>query len=142
VHILNRLESAKFREWSWVVIVAGVGFFTDSYAIFAINMVMPMLGIIYYGDNGGVMPHNYETAMSIVTLGGSIVGQIGFGFGADIWVSHNYDCNLRSCRSPKLSLDSHKHLLNMLSNNAIGKTENVWTGAYVYFELNILGFGQ
>ena len=88
MHILNRLESAKFREWSWVVIVAGVGFFTDSYAIFAINMVMPMLGIIYYGDNGGVMPHDYETAMSIVTLGGSIIGQIGFGFGADIWVGH------------------------------------------------------
>ena len=50
---------------------------------------MPMLGIIYYGDKGGVVPHDYETAMSIVTLGGSIVGQIGFGLGADIWVSHS-----------------------------------------------------
>lgn len=49
---------------------------------------MPMLGIIYYSDQHGVMPHNYETAMSIVTLGGSILGQIGFGFGADIWVCH------------------------------------------------------
>lgn len=62
--------------------VAGVGFFTDAYSIFAVNMVLPILGIIYYG---GKMPHNYETAISVVTLGGSIIGQIGFGLGADIW---------------------------------------------------------
>lgn len=31
------------------------------------------------------MPHNYETALSVVTLGGSIIGQIGFGLGADFW---------------------------------------------------------
>jgi PHS family inorganic phosphate transporter-like MFS transporter len=65
-----------------VVVVAGVGFFTDAYAIFAINMVVPMLGIIYYGGN---MPHDYEIALSVVTLGGSILGQIGFGLGADLW---------------------------------------------------------
>lgn len=68
-----------------MVIVAGVGFFTDAYAIFAINMVIPILGIIYYGDNGGLTPHSYDTALSVVTLGGSIIGQIGFGFAADIW---------------------------------------------------------
>ena len=31
------------------------------------------------------MPHTYETALSVVTLGGSIIGQIGFGLGADFW---------------------------------------------------------
>jgi len=67
------------------MVVAGVGFFTDSYAIFSINMVTPMLGIIYYQDNDGVMPHNYETALSVVTLGGSIIGQIAFGAAADIF---------------------------------------------------------
>jgi len=59
-----------------------VGFFTDAYSIFAINMVLPMLGIIYYD---GAVPHSYETALSVVTLGGSIIGQIAFGLGADIW---------------------------------------------------------
>lgn len=50
-------------------------------------MVIPMLGIIYYGDdvNKGVMPHNYEIALSVVTLGGSIIGQIAFGLGADLY---------------------------------------------------------
>ena len=85
LYILERLEGAEFSEWSWVVVVAGVGFFTDAYAIFAINMVVPMLGIIYYPENGGVMPHNYDIALSVLTLGGSIIGQIGFGMAADIW---------------------------------------------------------
>lgn len=65
-----------------MVVVAGVGFFTDAYSIFAINFVLPMLGIIYYG---GTMPHNYETAISVVTLGGSMIGQVAFGLGADLW---------------------------------------------------------
>ncbi|KAF4624945.1 hypothetical protein G7Y89_g13223 [Cudoniella acicularis] len=82
IYILGRLEDAEFSEWSWVVIVAGVGFFTDAYSIFAINMVIPILGIIYYN---GTMPHSYETALAVVTLGESIIGQVGFGLGADIW---------------------------------------------------------
>jgi len=41
-----------------------------------------MLGIIYYD---GTMLHSHQTALSIVTLGGSMIGQIGFGLGADIW---------------------------------------------------------
>src|ERR1700728_893326 len=74
-YILGRLESAKFPEWSWVAVVAGVGFFTDAYSIFSINMVTPMLGIVYWQ---GTMPHSYEIALSAITLGGSIVGQILF----------------------------------------------------------------
>lgn len=81
-YIIHRLETAKFKEYSWVVVVAGVGFFTDAYSIFAVNMVLPILGIVYYN---GTMPHKYETALSVVTLGGSIIGQIAFGLGADIW---------------------------------------------------------
>ncbi|KAL2065150.1 hypothetical protein VTL71DRAFT_4291 [Oculimacula yallundae] len=81
-YILGRLEGAEFSEWSWVVIVAGVGFFTDAYSIFAINMVMPMIDIIYYD---GKMPHNYGIAVGVVTLGGSIIGQVSFGLAADIW---------------------------------------------------------
>ncbi|KAI9646419.1 hypothetical protein NHQ30_004411 [Ciborinia camelliae] len=86
-YIFERLEGSEYSECFWVVVVAGVGFFTDAYSIFAINMVIPMLGIIYYGDdtNKGVMPHNYEIALSVVTLGGSIIGQIGFGLGADLY---------------------------------------------------------
>jgi len=81
-YILGRLEGSRPSEWWWVVVVAGVGFFTDAYSIFAINMVIPILGIVYYD---GQMPHNYEIALSVVTLGGSLIGQVAFGLGADIW---------------------------------------------------------
>lgn len=64
------------------MIVAGVGFFTDAYSIFAINMVMPMINIIYYE---GKMDHNYGIAVGVVTLGGSIIGQIAFGLAADVF---------------------------------------------------------
>jgi PHS family inorganic phosphate transporter-like MFS transporter len=40
-YILQRLENAEFSEWSWVVVVAGVGFFTDAYSIFAVRIVSP-----------------------------------------------------------------------------------------------------
>jgi len=83
--MLGRLEDAEFSEWSWVVVVAGVGFFTDAYSIFSINLVIFILGVIYYQDNGGLMLHSHETAISVVTLGGSIIGQIFFGFAADLW---------------------------------------------------------
>ncbi len=44
-------------------------------------MVDPILGIVYWG---GTTPHSYEIALSVVTLGGSIIGQVVFGLGADL----------------------------------------------------------
>ncbi|OJI96215.1 hypothetical protein ASPVEDRAFT_181745 [Aspergillus versicolor CBS 583.65] len=83
-YMIGRLENAKRREWMWVVIVAGIGFFTDAYAIFSVNMVNPMIGIVYYNDRNN-LPKSYGVAMSIATLGGALVGQVVFGIAADIW---------------------------------------------------------
>ncbi|KAI5240891.1 inorganic phosphate transporter [Aureobasidium subglaciale] len=80
-YILDSLEHSRRREWLWVVVVAGVGFLTDAYNIFAINLVMPMIGHVYY--TSGVVPHEYEVAINIATLGGSIIGQLGFGIVGD-----------------------------------------------------------
>lgn len=41
-----------------------------------------MLGEVYYG---GTMPHSYLIGINIATLGGTILGQIGFGLAADRW---------------------------------------------------------
>ncbi|KAL4936208.1 hypothetical protein BDV06DRAFT_205485 [Aspergillus oleicola] len=84
-YMIGRLENARRREWVWVVIVAGIGFFTDAYAIFSVNMVTPMLGKVYWPEREGDMPHEYEVALSIATLGGALVGQVLFGVAADIW---------------------------------------------------------
>jgi len=40
------------------------------------------LEIAYFN---GTMPHRYSVALTITTLGGTIVGMIAFGLSADIW---------------------------------------------------------
>ncbi|THX16164.1 inorganic phosphate transporter [Aureobasidium pullulans] len=80
-YILDSLEHSRRREWLWVVVVAGVGFLTDAYNIFSINLVMPMIGHIYYSNN--IVPREYQVAINIATLGGSILGQLGFGIAGD-----------------------------------------------------------
>ncbi|RAQ40898.1 inorganic phosphate transporter [Aspergillus flavus] len=85
--IISRLESARRREWLWVVVVAGVGFFADAYCIFSVNMVVPMISEVYWGslDAKPDRVHNYEVGLSIITLAGALVGQVLFGIAADIW---------------------------------------------------------
>jgi len=58
--------------------------------IFSINLVMPMIGHIYYPDKGTV-PHEYAVAINIATLGGSILGQLGFGLAGDWLGKTAYD---------------------------------------------------
>ncbi|TVY35995.1 Repressible high-affinity phosphate permease [Lachnellula subtilissima] len=76
------------------VTVAGIGFFTDSYNIFAINLVTSLLGMVFWqgppipgsssGGNFGILPQNINTALKAATSGGAVVGQLGFGWLADV----------------------------------------------------------
>jgi PHS family inorganic phosphate transporter-like MFS transporter len=75
----------SFRYHVRAVVVAGIGFFTDSYDIFAINLVTSILGMIYWQQtNHGVLPTNVSTALKAATSGGAVLGQIGFGWLADV----------------------------------------------------------
>lgn len=65
------------------ILVAGVGFFTDSYDIFAVSLLTTMLGIVYYPSTGK-MPVSSDTAIKLATSAGTVVGQFGFGALADI----------------------------------------------------------
>ena len=62
--------------------VAGIGFWTDAYDIFAINLVLPMLAHVYWDGN---IPISTEIAMKSATLIGCMIGQVGVGFLADIY---------------------------------------------------------
>jgi len=65
--------------------VAGIGFFTDSYDIFAINLVTSILGMVYWQQtDSGELPTNVSTALKAATSGGAVLGQIGFGWLADV----------------------------------------------------------
>ncbi|KAI9814301.1 MAG: Inorganic phosphate transporter pho84 [Thelocarpon impressellum] len=83
------LASINDAPFSWyhvrAVVVAGIGFFTDAYDIFAIGLVTAMLGVVYWHDsNKGVIPSSSDTAIKVATSGGTVLGQVGFGWLADV----------------------------------------------------------
>ena len=87
---LAEIDKAPFG-WYHVraIVVAGIGFFTDAYDIFAINLVTPMLGIVYwqdkkFGKHQGTIPSSSDTAIKVATSGGTVIGQVGFGWLADV----------------------------------------------------------
>ncbi|CEF85720.1 acid phosphatase pho5 [Fusarium graminearum] len=81
---LAEIDKAPFG-WYHVraCIVAGVGFFTDSYDIFCVSMLTIMLGIVYYPGKGK-LPTSSDNAIKLSTSAGTVIGQLGFGMLADI----------------------------------------------------------
>lgn len=81
---LAEIDKAPFG-WYHVraIVVAGVGFFTDSYDIFTASMLTIMLGIVYF-PGVGVMPTSSDSAIKLATSAGTVIGQVGFGIMADI----------------------------------------------------------
>jgi MFS transporter, PHS family, inorganic phosphate transporter len=65
-------------------VVAGVGFFTDQYDIFTVSLLTTMLGIVYWPQSKGAMPTSADTGIKVATSGGTVIGQLLFGFLADI----------------------------------------------------------
>ncbi|ODQ74147.1 hypothetical protein LIPSTDRAFT_62193 [Lipomyces starkeyi NRRL Y-11557] len=82
---LAKIDNAPFG-WYHVraIVVAGIGFFTDSYDIFSINICVTMLGYVYFHNRGSKLPTNSDTAVKVATSGGTVVGQLFFGWIADI----------------------------------------------------------
>ncbi|KAH7907279.1 major facilitator superfamily domain-containing protein [Hygrophoropsis aurantiaca] len=81
---LAEIDNAPF---SWfhvkVCLVASVGFFTDAYDIFAINIAATMLGYVY-GHTGNQLNTNQSLGIKVATPVGNLVGQLLFGWLADI----------------------------------------------------------
>ncbi|KAF9952122.1 Inorganic phosphate transporter pho84 [Mortierella alpina] len=79
---LSKIDNAEFG-WFHIraCLVAGVGFFTDAYDLFAINLVTPMLGLIYF--NGGPLPSDLDLGIKVAASVGTFLGQVGFGYLAD-----------------------------------------------------------
>lgn len=81
---LAEIDKAPFG-WYHVraCVVAGVGFFTDSYDIFTAGLLTIMLGIVYFPGKGK-MPAQSDNAIKLATSAGTVVGQVGFGILADV----------------------------------------------------------
>jgi PHS family inorganic phosphate transporter-like MFS transporter len=82
---LAEIDKAPFG-WYHIraCVVAGVGFFTDSYDIFVVSLLSTMVGIVYFHDKKGVTPTTSDTAIKVSTSAGTVIGQFGFGALADI----------------------------------------------------------
>lgn len=82
---LAAIDKAEFG-WYHVraCVVAGTGFFTDSYDIFCVSLLTWMLGIVYGNENGGFLTTKQDTAIKLATSAGTVIGQVGFGALADI----------------------------------------------------------
>ncbi|KAF2481896.1 putative inorganic phosphate transporter PHO84 [Neohortaea acidophila] len=84
---LAEIDKAPFG-WYHVraVVVAGIGFFTDAYDIFAIGLVTSMIGIVYWQGTSfdGAIPNKVSTGLKVATSGGTVIGQLAFGWLADV----------------------------------------------------------
>jgi MFS transporter, PHS family, inorganic phosphate transporter len=81
---LEEIDNApfSFRFYGKIVLVAGIGFFTDAYDIFAINIASTMLGYVY--GKGQVLNKNQDLGIKVATPVGTLVGQLLFGWLADL----------------------------------------------------------
>ncbi|KAM5544522.1 hypothetical protein V8D89_001420 [Ganoderma adspersum] len=94
VYDLNRKRKVTLAEvdrakFSWfhvrVCLVAGVGFLTDAYDIFAINIVSVMLGYVYGHSKYQVLTPNQDLGIKVATPAGTVFGQLIFGWLADVF---------------------------------------------------------
>lgn len=79
---LEEIDNAGFG-WTQIkmIMIAGVGFMTDSYDIFAINLGISMLAHVYWA---GTIPDSTTTLIKVSTSVGTVIGQVSFGTIADI----------------------------------------------------------
>ncbi|ORY89459.1 putative phosphate transporter [Leucosporidium creatinivorum] len=86
---LAEVDNAKFG-WFHVkaCLVAGVGFYTDAYDIFAINLASTMIGYVYRPMPASGLPSltaNQDLGLKVSTPVGTLMGQLGFGYLADVY---------------------------------------------------------
>ncbi|KAG0307664.1 Inorganic phosphate transporter pho84 [Dissophora globulifera] len=83
----SNLADLEEQSWNWftirTLITSGTGFFTDAYDIFIINLVVPMLGYVYFKQNGNHLPAGTEGMVKGMASFGTLVGQLVFGYLGD-----------------------------------------------------------
>ena len=69
---LEEIDNSGFG-WTQVkmILIAGVGFLTDSYDIFAINLGVTMLSHVFWG---GTIPDSTTTLLKVSTSVGTVIG--------------------------------------------------------------------
>ncbi|CAG8456340.1 15024_t:CDS:2 [Cetraspora pellucida] len=81
---LSEIDNADF-QWFHIraCIVSGVGFFTDAYDLFVINLVSTMLGYVYFKHLDNTVPKLIDMGLKMSAACGTLIGQLVFGWCAD-----------------------------------------------------------
>jgi PHS family inorganic phosphate transporter-like MFS transporter len=91
----EKIKRKKFNWFMvWTILTTGAGYFTDAYDVFIINSVTPMIGYVYYSGNGNKIPANIEGVVKGLSLVGTLMGQLFFGFAGDIMGRRIYGSEL------------------------------------------------
>jgi len=88
LEVLNALDIAKTQLYHFkAIVIAGMGFFTDAYDLFAISLCTKLMGRIYYfhpdSKKPGGLPPGPQSAVTGVALVGTLLGQLFFGWLGD-----------------------------------------------------------
>ncbi|KAI0648954.1 phosphate transporter [Trametes meyenii] len=113
---LAEIDNARFSWWHVrICLVAGVGFFTDAYDIFAINIASVMLGYVY--GHGQKLGPNQDLSVKVATPVGTVIGQLVFGWLADVYGRkriYGYELMLMIVASFGQALAGQAHGVNIL----------------------------
>ncbi|KAL0576775.1 hypothetical protein V5O48_005218 [Marasmius crinis-equi] len=117
---LAEVDNAKF---SWfhvkVCMVAGAGFFTDAYDIFAINIAAVMLGYVYGARTdpsiigSEALNANQDLGVKVATPIGTLIGQVLFGWLADL-VGHGVELMVIIVTTFAQALSGSGHAVNII----------------------------
>ena len=92
---ISVLEAVDKKKFGWfhvkLILITGMGFFTDAYDLFSISLLTPLLGRLYFQDdplvhgkvNPGRLPIGQEAAVTAVAFFGTLCGQLVFGYLGD-----------------------------------------------------------
>jgi PHS family inorganic phosphate transporter-like MFS transporter len=124
--------------FNWLVfIVAASGFFTDSYNLFASNVILPALTYVYWdGDD------QKTTALyfNLATLLASATGQLAFGYFADRYGRKSlYGIELMIVITSTIGL---LQCSNGVSTTEDGITTHTWNiDGWIFFWRVVMGIG-
>ncbi|KAG9299468.1 hypothetical protein G9A89_009421 [Geosiphon pyriformis] len=83
------LRTIDDKNFGWfhirICIVSGIGFFTDAYDLFVINLISAMLGVVHFNNDKyeGNLPRNIDLGLKVSAATGTLLGQLSFGILAD-----------------------------------------------------------
>jgi PHS family inorganic phosphate transporter-like MFS transporter len=79
--ILKMLDKSRKQKFQiTTILISGIGFFTDSYDLFVIGLIVPILQDLYYDGKMPALDKSFLTASSLV---GTLLGQLLFGYLGD-----------------------------------------------------------